>query len=608
MAERIRHPFFLTALELISRITEAWIFWPLHATVQVFHLVVTRAVLKRLFKNKFGCVLDLQLRRSVTSWSSYHVFLSDIDISLIIDDETPLAVEPELLAYSEHLRRRLVFLGEFEVYQLCEFKEKARVEADLEPFYGVIRNVRKLSWLADNSQPYHRYKRARSLKKIKSSLDDWLRADANGSTKLLNAWSARTGRLQGSDAAPDITESSRHRVEGFLLAGGERLFRDSRYNCFLTSQAGSLTTEELAVLRNEDLWLHVLSSQHEQIMVKGRARIVDETQAAHLKRYAQDLADDILRCKVELTRREAYASFNVYGVRVEVTTAADANAAIVLRDMKKEWGYFATAPTAQNPEITMALRPREDLTPPRSWPIRTKLCQLAWQAGRRWAQYDEQTFAALRQTPGGRSIEVGLKSLGAQAELENLLHSSIGEQLEQLGFVRLHAAAYLTPELTAAVHLAPSGAGKSTLIAQVLATTSWSVFGDETLLVREGLIHAYPTRVALNAGERPPDRVFMGSKKVLTQIPASRVAAPSKIGALIYHTSKTLPFLQKTDAFVSISLGLGLPQMKEYMIRADAPCILLRILRRRLRFVYAARLEFRDFDIREPVGNRGRSR
>ena len=58
------------------------------------------------------------------------------------------------------------------------------------------------------------------------------------------------------------------------------------------------------------------------------------------------------------------------------------------------------------------------------------------------------------------------------------------------------------------------------------------------------------------------------------------------------------------DLTLSVALGLGLPQMKEYLIRRDSLKSLVKFLRQRLHFVAASRFEYRTVNVRENLDDR----
>jgi hypothetical protein len=183
----------------------------------------------------------------------------------------------------------------------------------------------------------------------------------------------------------------------------------------------------------------------------------------------------------------------------------------------------------------------------------------------------------------------------------NFIHSAVGERLEKRGFVRLHAAGFLTSE-GAQVLVAPQGAGKSTLASR----SSVPIFSDEIVYLKDGVVFAYPIPIATalspgasrrTASPRTTPRpnvaewsiTAMGKTKFLSQVESP--ASPAKLAelVLVYRRSKLV-------AVAELIFGRGLPQMWPYLLRRTNivyfPCVAWRrtaffvgcYLRRTVRF------------------------
>jgi hypothetical protein len=78
------------------------------------------------------------------------------------------------------------------------------------------------------------------------------------------------------------------------------------------------------------------------------------------------------------------------------------------------------------------------------------------------------------------------------------LLSRIGEHLDALGLVRLHALGLSGPRGAVAVML-PSGGGKSTLALKALRDPSCRLLSEDSPLIdRRGFVHPFPLRIAIN--------------------------------------------------------------------------------------------------------------
>jgi len=105
-------------------------------------------------------------------------------------------------------------------------------------------------------------------------------------------------------------------------------------------------------------------------------------------------------------------------------------------------------------------------------------------------------------------------SLTVTGEEANLVHeavylfllSRIGEHLDRIGLIRLHALALAGTAGAIAVML-PSGGGKSTLALRALEDDAARLLAEDTpLLDRHGIVHPFPLRIGINAtdAERLP--------------------------------------------------------------------------------------------------------
>jgi hypothetical protein len=168
--------------------------------------------------------------------------------------------------------------------------------------------------------------------------------------------------------------------------------------------------------------------------------------------------------------------------------------------------------------------------------------------------------------------------------------SRVGEELDRRGFHRVHALGVASPAGAALVIL-PSRGGKSTLALEFLRRRSLTLLSDECPLVSaDGVVHPHLLRVALREGADlggiPPQklrafrRLGFEQKTLLDSFafeppPPTAAAAPLR-WLLVGAPSQGDPRLEPLSRAGALSallpalvVGIGLPQMAEYMLRAD---------------------------------------
>lgn len=176
--------------------------------------------------------------------------------------------------------------------------------------------------------------------------------------------------------------------------------------------------------------------------------------------------------------------------------------------------------------------------------------------------------------------------------IENYLHSVIGEELEKRGWFRMHACGTVA-EGHAKIWMADSGSGKSVHILKSMNESQEAILGDEILYFKNGYVFPFPIPVAtaknmVSSANR--ERLFLGSQKSLTPIPPHRIAQPTSDFTINYIGSSKLMFIVK---FV---LGLGLPQMRVYLVRANNLYFLFRQAFARLKFALALNIQSVSLD------------
>ncbi|MFL5813670.1 MAG: SPASM domain-containing protein [Bdellovibrionia bacterium] len=137
------------------------------------HLSFTLPWLEKRLKEMTGQDFQLFLRRGAASRSKpvYNPFFSDLDIGIVVQDLT----QADRIAASYHqIRRKLIFLGELEIYSVSEFKKLTQLSETYGELYDLMRDGRKAFWLRGEARQakrarrsfYHRYKTLRAMRQV----------------------------------------------------------------------------------------------------------------------------------------------------------------------------------------------------------------------------------------------------------------------------------------------------------------------------------------------------------------------------------------------------------------------------------------------------------
>lgn len=180
------------------------------------------------------------------------------------------------------------------------------------------------------------------------------------------------------------------------------------------------------------------------------------------------------------------------------------------------------------------------------------------------------------------------------------IHSAIGEMLDMKGYHRVHGLGwsyrdrrYLMP--------APSGLGKSKLACMFAKhDPDVELFSDECPLVRDGAILPFPIRLALGhnvaadlglangyASHATTTKQFFPFPKKIGEAGRINVIFVGRRSRLsdpaIVPCGRVRAFFELTMGMI---IGVGLPQMAEWMLRGDAAFHLVRILFSRMQTAY----------------------
>jgi hypothetical protein len=215
--------------------------------------------------------------------------------------------------------------------------------------------------------------------------------------------------------------------------------------------------------------------------------------------------------------------------------------------------------------------------------FKTRMCNAYRILGGRLCDYGggSQVFAHDPGPGGYRAFEV---HAGVADELYEIAYvallSAVGEALDRLGFHRVHALG-IEPGVLAVL---PQGGGKSAMAALLTGSGARRVHSDEIPLIKNGRIHPFPLRLALrpqvaNGLQLTDGRLFkrkIFDDKILFPLRADQTAPAAEIRAIligrrhlsgipkVYRASRWRVF---AGLMHSLVVGMGVPQMREFMLR-----------------------------------------
>lgn len=203
----------------------------------------------------------------------------------------------------------------------------------------------------------------------------------------------------------------------------------------------------------------------------------------------------------------------------------------------------------------------------------TALCDV-YQRGRyRICRYSPLHQVVIRKHRGQIKISVQAQPDELTDEILYLLVLSFsGELLDRQGWHRLHCAG-ITENSIASIYPRASLYGKSNYILNCLENTQVQILGDENVLTNgfQVLPFASPVHLKSDRREKTASLYYLDrrSKKLwgerfLFQIPADRVGPPTDSFYLYFKTTVQLFWF-----CIEFPLGLGVVQMREFMIRPD---------------------------------------
>lgn len=287
---------------------------------------------------------------------------------------------------------------------------------------------------------------------------------------------------------------------------------------------------------------------------------------------------------------------NVHGVRVRVISEKT-GAESVLEALLEDFRFFEAASDASeaHPEIEMILHlgsPPADLLRSGRPLFKTRMCAVHGLGRDRVCDYGDGMLVHGAASSHGRRFQVYARSREEIYEAAYVaLLSAVGEELDRRGFHRVHALGITSVDRCGLVIL-PQGGGKSAMAA--LLSGRFRLFSDEIPLIRDGVLYPFPIRIALRpevsaalgldlTARRFARRIF--PEKLLYPITSDQVAEPARcdfvvVGRLGADTPRivtTASSLALAELLRSMTVGIGVPQMAEHMLRIDNSVGLLRI-------------------------------
>ncbi|MEQ1875987.1 MAG: hypothetical protein ABL958_05030 [Bdellovibrionia bacterium] len=231
--------------------------------------------------------------------------------------------------------------------------------------------------------------------------------------------------------------------------------------------------------------------------------------------------------------------------------------------------------------------------------MKTKMCEASGWLGPRVCDYGDGTVAVLDTTAGVHEFLIYSRDLDRMFEVALVaLLSASGEALDQKGFHRVHAAGFVYRD-RAHLLLLPEGRGKSSMSLLLMKNPEVRFFSDECPLLKDGMVYPFPLRFAV----KPEVATLLGLKhaaqrifrrkdfpnKVLFPVAPRRVADPMRVETILLGRDGERPAFEEAGKmktvdglFRNMVVGLGLAQMREFMIRRGNAGSLFKIATSRL--------------------------
>jgi hypothetical protein len=277
--------------------------------------------------------------------------------------------------------------------------------------------------------------------------------------------------------------------------------------------------------------------------------------------------------------------FQFIDTTVEIKSESD----VILNFLAREFEHFLkSSPLPESQieiEVTSAQAPP---THPRL-ALRSSVCFQSWRPGKRIYFYKRGSFAT--DQIRGKKRKFKFQAASDDEALEEIFYfiqSSVGENLEKSGWVRIHACGFVLDD-QAVIIPGDSGQGKSTFILWLLEKTNLPLLSDELILTNGKDYVGFPMRISIkNRNELPnlPAESWNRSRwksRWQISIPPDRLHRYPISGQLVLLPKQTQNFATWQLRFL---LGLGIAQMKEYLLRPLNLGNLFLFLWRRLKILF----------------------
>lgn len=285
---------------------------------------------------------------------------------------------------------------------------------------------------------------------------------------------------------------------------------------------------------------------------------------------------------------DSVADFGLSFYGVAGTVSGDDPA--VVEDLRRDFQYFAAEDRGQDFKVRLFRQPPPKGIIPQNPAMVCGSQYIIYQTGLvRVVDYHGAALA--RIDFAAESCDIYSEDIRLLRELGYLVVlSRAGYLLDLKGLHRVHALGVVL-EGRGTLVLLPSGGGKTTLMMDLLKEKSVGLLSDDTPLVsRSGRLYPFPLRFGLlpdaDLTRVPADyrRTFWRrqyGKKILVDLPffQESISDPVSPGLIIVGQRTAAPQPQRVQALrasgivpllSSLVVGLGTPQLAEYMMRWDA--------------------------------------
>lgn len=287
-------------------------------------------------------------------------------------------------------------------------------------------------------------------------------------------------------------------------------------------------------------------------------------------------------------------NFECYGVLFSVRLF-DERFQNALDWLSEDLKHFISPPSTENADLILEIHSSDEKGVPGKTHralFQTKMCK-AYGFFKRLCVYDEHHQILLNNS---RQATLWGRDPHHTYEIAwTFLISMICEKIEKKQhWLRIHALGLSHPQ-GRVVYLAPSGGGKSFLAAQAMQNQG-RILSDEILWTDGKRFYPFPLRIALKndsceklklTSERKFSRKFFESKNLFSF--ESHSISPAMETQIVFLGSqgrnfslKPADIIDRLQFYWLASLGLGLPQMREFMIRGENLLWLPRLFLRRL--------------------------